>query len=134
MTPVDQAFARIKDDALKVRSTWPSDKDVDKAHKAFAAYDLGFKPLIEVASRAEVLKLLDKLFGVGERHVRRAETIRLSGAEAQALETFVKTGQWSLEAVEHVVIRGVNADALEIVWRSAPQAARVEFLKRVGLS
>ena len=132
MNPVEKTFEQVKAMASDVRRRWPSDNDVDKAHKAFAAYEMGFNRLINVTVRVEVLKLLDKLFGVGERHIRRAETVRRAGQEAAALEKFVKSGWWSLEAVEHIVIRGVNADALERVWKLAPQMERDEFLRRIG--
>lgn len=121
MTPLEQNFEQVKLTARAIRHKWPGDSFLEKTQRAFAGYDWGYLPLLEVAQRTEALKLLDvtKVFGVSERSIRRAETIRTAPQEAAALEAFAKSGWWSLEAVEHIVIRGVNAEALAILRKLA---------------
>lgn len=121
MTPLEQAFEPVKLTARAIRRKWPGDSYGEKTQRAFAGYDWGYVPLLKVAPRVEVLRLLDrsKAFGVSERSIRRVETIRNASREAAALEAFAKTGWWSLEAVEHIVIRGVNAEVVTLLGKLA---------------
>ena len=119
MSPLDQAFVRMKPKADAVRQRWPGDTDMEKTHRAFAGYYEGFIPLLKAGfARTDVLKLLDssKAFGVSERSIRRPETIRKS-SDADLLEALAKSGWWSLEVVEHIAIRGVNTATLEVLKR-----------------
>lgn len=129
MSPLERA----KEDARTVLLKWPTDSDLDKNNRAFAGYDLGLVPLREVYPRADALKVLDKMFGVSERHIRRVETIRKSGlAKATILERIAKAGHMSLETLEHLVIKPTNADVIEAIWLCAREIEQCEFLRRIG--
>ena len=125
---------QVRTAARTVLAKWPEDKnDAHKSNRAFAGYDLGFLPLRDLYKRADVLKILDKLFGVSERHIRRVETIREAGTEkAVILERVAKAGSLSLEVVEHLVIKPTIADVIETMWLCSPPSERGEFLRRIG--
>lgn len=124
---------KAKEDAKIVLLKWPSRSDVDKDNRAFSGYDLGLVPLRLIYSRADALRVLDKMFGVSERHVRRVETIRKSGkAKASILERIARAGHLSLETLEHLVIKPTNADVIEAIWVCASESEQAEFLRRIG--
>ena len=125
---------QVREAARKVLLKWPDSKnDAHKSNRAFAGYDLGFLPLREVYKRADVLKILDKMFGVSERHIRRVKSIREAKTEkAVILERVAKAGSLSLEVIEHLVIKPTTADVIETIWLCAPPTEQAEFLRRIG--
>lgn len=72
------------------------------------------------------------MFNVSERHVRRVETIRAKRPlDAARLESIAMSGAMSLELVEYNVNHPPTADALEAMWLTTPDRARIEFLSRI---
>jgi len=112
-----EAFEPLKAGARAVRMSWSGTSYSAVAQRAFAGLDQGFTPLIKAGfARADVLDLLDKTraYGVSERSIRRAQSIRQS-PHAVAAEGFAKLGLWSLEVVEHITLQGSNDTALTFV-------------------
>jgi hypothetical protein len=135
----------VKEAALRTKMRWPRDTDADKAHRAIAAFELGFIPLMRLYSRDNALSILDPnrkirigkrdrptTFNISERHIRRVETIREKRPlDAARLESIAMKGTMSLELVEYNVNHPPTADALEAMWLTTTDKERNEFLARI---
>ena len=125
---------QVRTAARTVLAKWPEDKnDAHKSNRAFAGYDLGFLPLRDLYKRADVLKILDKLFwGLRASYSTSGDHSGGWNWKAVILERVAKAGSLSLEVVEHLVIKPTIADVIETMWLCSPPSERGEFLRRIG--
>ena len=121
-----EAREKAKAAGVAVRSDYPGDTDVEKAHRSVAAYEWFVALMRSGYKRNDALLFLDPnknggdkkptLFGVSERHIRRVETIRSKRPkQAARLEQIAKQGRVSLETIEHLVLHP-STDLVEVVW------------------
>jgi hypothetical protein len=131
----DDVLSRVKNAAQRSIEKWKGTSDAMKAHRAIDGYEYGYLELRRTYNRKTTCKILDKLFGVSERHIRRVLTIRTKRPDIAArLETFAMRGGMSLELAEYIVNHATKADAIEAVWLSATDKERDIFLERIKAS
>jgi hypothetical protein len=105
-----------------------------KAHRAIDGFEYGYLELRRIYNHKTACQILDKLFGVSERHIRRVLTIRTKRPDIAArLETFAMRGGMSLELAEYIVNHTTTADALEALWLSTTDKERSIFLPRIKI-